>query len=113
MALDDDEVKINDPTGVLAINCPNSLCNGRADGNYELNSGSSYFVQCSGDGANCQSCWPKSLVFSQKCNQCLYSKHGKLFFLLFINLAPRYVVSTISKCNIQVDNLIIVKIILF
>ena len=75
MASDDE--KINDPTGVLAMDCPNSLCNGRADGNYELSSVTSYFVQCNGGIANCQSCWPKSMVFSEKCNQCLYSKDGK------------------------------------
>ena len=58
-----------------AIHCPNKLCHGRSDGNYEINGEPNYFVQCVSGLAYCQACWPLHLVFSQRCNQCLYSKY--------------------------------------
>ncbi|XP_066925987.1 uncharacterized protein [Clytia hemisphaerica] len=59
--------------------CFDSMCNGKADGNYEVRYPNgeydpNYFLQCSGGQANCQPCWPQSLEFSQTCNQCLYSR---------------------------------------
>ena len=59
-----------------------SMCNGKADGNYEVRYPNgeyepNYFLQCSGGQANCQPCWPQSLEFSETCNQCLYSRDGK------------------------------------
>ena len=32
-----------------------------------------YFTQCVDGLANCQACWPMSLVYSEECNQCLYN----------------------------------------
>jgi len=62
-----------------AVPCPNDLCKGKYDGNYEYNYygkyKSNYFLQCNGGDAYCQSCFPMYLEFSQTCNQCLYSKH--------------------------------------
>ncbi|XP_066934001.1 uncharacterized protein [Clytia hemisphaerica] len=58
-----------------AIPCPNSLCNGRYDGNFAVPYYKNYFVQCVGGLAFCQACFPLSLEFSQTCNQCLYSKY--------------------------------------
>ena len=60
-----------------AIHCPNKLCHGRYDGNYEIPGEPNYFVQCVSGLAYCQACWPLHLVFVGKCNQCLYTKHGK------------------------------------
>ena len=60
-----------------AIDCPNSLCYGKSDGNYALYTNKNYFLQCSKGLAYCQACWPLSLEFSQNCNQCLYSKHDE------------------------------------
>ena len=61
-----------------AVPCPNSLCKGRADGNYEYYYYSRYnphyFLQCSNGLAYCQACWPLSLEFSEPCNQCLYNR---------------------------------------
>uniref|UniRef100_A0A7M5UWF6 Chitin-binding type-2 domain-containing protein n=1 Tax=Clytia hemisphaerica TaxID=252671 RepID=A0A7M5UWF6_9CNID len=60
------------------VPCPNSLCHGLADGNYEYKYygvyRSNYFVQCSNQLASCQPCFPLSLEFSQSCNQCLNKK---------------------------------------
>jgi len=62
-----------------AVPCPNDLCTGKHDGNYEYyyhgKHQSNYFLQCNGGDAYCQSCFPMYLEFSQTCNQCLYSKH--------------------------------------
>lgn len=55
------------------IDCPNSYCSGKYDGNYPIASYKNYFVQCSNGIAYCQSCWPSNLEFSEECNQCLYS----------------------------------------
>ena len=61
-----------------AVPCPDSLCKGRADGNYEYYYYSRYnphyFLQCSNGLAYCQACWPLSLEFSEPCNQCLYNR---------------------------------------
>ena len=57
-----------------AIPCPNTMCNGKSDGNFAIGSHPNYFVQCVGGLAYCQACWPLSLEFSQDCNQCLYTK---------------------------------------
>ena len=60
------------------VPCPNSLCEGKHDGNYEYYYqyvyNPHYFLQCSGGLAYCQACFPMSLEFSQDCNQCLYNK---------------------------------------
>ena len=70
-----------------AVPCPDSLCKGKADGNFDYRYhgkyNSHYFLQCSGGLAYCQACFPLSLEFSQDCNQCLYSKHG-MFYQAFI-----------------------------
>ncbi|XP_066927390.1 uncharacterized protein [Clytia hemisphaerica] len=64
-----------------AVPCPDSLCKGKADGNFEYyyygQYRRNYFVQCSNGLAYCQPCFPLSLEFSETCNQCLYSKHDK------------------------------------
>lgn len=67
---------ISDITGTTppSVDCPNSLCDGKPDGNFELYYQKHYFLQCLGGQAYCQACWPLSLFFSAKCNQCLYSK---------------------------------------
>jgi hypothetical protein len=57
-----------------AIDCPNKLCHGKYDGNYEIDYEPNYFVQCVSGSAYCQACWPLRLEFSGKCNQCLYKK---------------------------------------
>ena len=58
------------------VECPDSLCKGKSDGNYDYNYHGKYnphyFLQCSGGLAYCQACWPMSLEFSKNCNQCLY-----------------------------------------
>ena len=59
------------PTPV-APPCPQSLCAGKSDGNYNIPSFPHDFVQCANGIAYCQSCWPQSLMFNQTCNQCLY-----------------------------------------
>ena len=63
------------------VECPSYLCNGKADGNFEYRPYSGLvknrFVQCVDGKPSCQVCWPTSLEFSDKCNQCLYSAHGK------------------------------------
>ena len=56
-----------------AIECPNTMCNGKSDGNYAMGSHKNYFYQCNGGNAYCQACFPMSLEYSQECNQCLYS----------------------------------------
>ena len=56
-----------------AIDCPNTLCSGKSDGNYAIGSYKNYFTQCIGGLAYCQACWPMSMEFSQECNQCLYN----------------------------------------
>ena len=56
-----------------AIDCPNTMCSGKTDGNYAIGSYKNYFTQCIGGMAYCQACWPMSMEFSQECNQCLYS----------------------------------------
>ena len=55
-----------------AVYCPDSLCSGKVDGNYNYAGNTHYFLQCSQGLAYCQACWPLSLEFSQECNQCLY-----------------------------------------
>ena len=61
-----------------------SACSGRDDGNYEFKDKDNgqvirkFFTQCSNGNAYCQPCWPEDLEFSQKCNQCLYNKDGKM-----------------------------------
>ena len=69
-------LKVPDITGTTPpeIDCPNKLCHGKADGNYNIYGYPSYFVQCLGGLAYCQACWPLSLQFSETCNQCLYNK---------------------------------------
>ena len=73
-------MSINKITGTTppAVSCPDYLCVGKSDGNYEYyyqgNYNSHYFLQCSKGKAYCQACWPMSLEYSQGCNQCLYSK---------------------------------------
>ena len=66
------------------VECPSYLCNGKSDGNFEYRPYSGYvknrFVQCVDGKPSCQVCWPESLEFSEKCNQCLYSAHGKEMF---------------------------------
>ena len=61
-----------------AVPCPDSLCKGKPDGNYEYHYYSRYnphyFLQCSNGLAYCQACWPLSLEFSEPCNQCLYAR---------------------------------------
>ena len=57
-------------------NCPNSLCEKRPDGNYEISGEENHFVQCFDSLAYCQPCWPSNLIFSGKCNQCLYERNG-------------------------------------
>uniref|UniRef100_A0A7M5X469 Uncharacterized protein n=2 Tax=Clytia hemisphaerica TaxID=252671 RepID=A0A7M5X469_9CNID len=73
---EDDDKEFEDVLGLQdpGFHCPDSLCNGRADGNYEYAGNSSYFVTCTGGQVDCQACWPLSLVFKEECNQCLYSK---------------------------------------
>ncbi|XP_066927396.1 uncharacterized protein [Clytia hemisphaerica] len=62
-----------------AVPCPDSLCKGKPDGNFEYyyygQYRRNYFVQCSNGLAYCQACWPLSLEFSEGCNQCLYNKY--------------------------------------
>ena len=61
-----------------AVQCPNTLCKGKVDGNhiyadpstYKVNK--NYFLQCQMGMAYCQACWPATLEYSNKCNQCLY-----------------------------------------
>ena len=64
-----------------AVPCPDSLCKGKSDGNFEYHYydqyRANYFLQCSGGMAYCQPCFPLSLEFSEGCNQCLYTKYGK------------------------------------
>ena len=59
------------------VTCPDTMCSGKTDGNYAYdyngNYDAHYFVQCTDGLANCQACWPMSLVYSQECNQCLYN----------------------------------------
>lgn len=59
------------------ISCPNTLCQRKVDGNYEIADHPNYFVQCIGGLAHCQACWPLSLSFSGKCNQCLYNRNDE------------------------------------
>ena len=70
-------LKVTDVTGTTppAIDCPNKLCHGRVDGNYYIPKQPNYFVQCVSGLAYCQACWPLRLEFSQRCNQCLYSRY--------------------------------------
>ena len=60
-----------------AVDCPNSMCSGKSDGNYAYSGNHNYFLQCAGGNAYCQACWPLSLEFSPRCNQCLYSKNDE------------------------------------
>ncbi|XP_066915677.1 uncharacterized protein [Clytia hemisphaerica] len=73
------EVGTQTGTTPPAVPCPDSLCKGKADGNFEYHYYGryrrNYFLQCSNGLASCQACWPLSLEFSEGCNQCLYSKH--------------------------------------
>jgi len=66
-----------------AVPCPNSLCDGKGDGNFEYHYynqyRANYFLQCSNGLAYCQACFPLSLEFSEPCNQCLYARTGKKF----------------------------------
>lgn len=68
-------LEIPDITGPTPppIECPNKLCHGKADGNYNVGYHKHHFVQCVDGLATCQACWPNTLEFSQGCNQCLYS----------------------------------------
>jgi len=65
-------------TTPYAVSCPNSLCEGKHDGNFEYKDpkthelNRSYFLQCVGGTAYCQACFPMSLQYSATCNQCLY-----------------------------------------
>lgn len=59
------------------VDCPDSLCYGKDDGNYGYQSNSHYFLQCDGGKAYCQACWPLSLIFVPKCNQCLYNAYDE------------------------------------
>ena len=78
----------NDVTGTTPppVPCPDSLCEGKSDGNYAYYYynyyRANYFVQCSGGIAQCQACFPSNLEFSEDCNQCLYSKHGMICLTL-------------------------------
>lgn len=67
---------LSSPSGFL---CSNSLCQGRYDGNYEISSRPNYFLQCIGGMAYCQACFPSYLIFSERCNQCLYQKKDPCF----------------------------------
>uniref|UniRef100_A0A7M5XDF4 Chitin-binding type-2 domain-containing protein n=2 Tax=Clytia hemisphaerica TaxID=252671 RepID=A0A7M5XDF4_9CNID len=75
------EVGTQTGTTPPAVACPNSLCQGKPDGNFEYyyygDYNPHYFVQCSNGLAYCQACWPLSLEFSEGCNQCLYSKYDE------------------------------------
>ena len=75
------EVEVITGTTPPPVPCPNSLCKGKADGNYEYYYYSyykpNYFLQCSNGLAYCQACFPLSLEFSEGCNQCLYNRYGK------------------------------------
>lgn len=69
-----------DPMDLDDLECPDTFCNGRAAGNYEYPrpGKQNYFLTCTEAGlARCAGCWPESLVFSERCNQCLYVKDGK------------------------------------
>ncbi|XP_066922977.1 uncharacterized protein [Clytia hemisphaerica] len=74
-----------DVTGTTppAVPCPNTLCKGKADGNFAYVNPTNYklvknyFVQCLGGNAYCQACWPLSLEFSPRCNQCLYGSNDE------------------------------------
>ncbi|XP_057290638.1 uncharacterized protein LOC130613306 [Hydractinia symbiolongicarpus] len=62
------------------IACPKSLCAGKHDGNYGYANGygynakkDNYFVQCLDGIAYCQACWPLTMKFSERCNQCVYN----------------------------------------
>ena len=70
-----------------------NLCNGKADGNYEYPGKPNYVLSCVGGFAKCQPCWPNTLVFSQRCNQCLYTKDGKDFESIF------YVLNQTKFCS--------------
>ena len=76
-----------DPMGLDDLQCPDTLCNGRAAGNYEYPrpGKQNYFLRCTEGGlAQCEGCWPEDLVFSERCNQCLYSKNGNDIFQRFL-----------------------------
>ena len=68
------------------VKCENKQCHGKYDGNFEYRDphtgvlNPNYFLQCVSGLAYCQACWPLHLVFVQRCNQCLYSAHGKFKF---------------------------------
>ncbi|XP_057305119.1 uncharacterized protein LOC130642063 [Hydractinia symbiolongicarpus] len=53
--------------------CPNCLCTGKWNGNYRYSGSSHYFLTCANGIPYCRTCWPASLHFVEKCNQCLYS----------------------------------------
>ena len=80
--------KANNITGTTPphVTCPNKLCHSKMDGNFIYNDPhtgderSNYFVQCSNGKASCQPCFPLSLEFSEKCNQCLPKKTGWYFW---------------------------------
>ena len=65
-----------------SVPCPDKMCHGRVDGNYNYVyhgvARSNYFLQCVSGEAYCQPCFPLSLQFSEKCNQCLDRKTGNL-----------------------------------
>uniref|UniRef100_A0A7M5UQ97 Chitin-binding type-2 domain-containing protein n=1 Tax=Clytia hemisphaerica TaxID=252671 RepID=A0A7M5UQ97_9CNID len=77
--------EISEATGTTppAVPCPDKLCQRRPDGNYAYNLNgqkrSNYFLQCSGGSSYCQACFPLSLEYSPKCNQCLNSKNDACF----------------------------------
>ncbi|XP_057290628.1 uncharacterized protein LOC130613295 [Hydractinia symbiolongicarpus] len=73
-------LEVPDVTGPTPppVPCPNSMCSGQADGNYNYDhpgngKKENYFVQCVGGKSYCQACWPKTLKFKKECNQCMYS----------------------------------------
>ena len=55
--------------------CSNDFCIGGKNGNYEhpLKRKTNEILQCINGEAYCQTCYPKTSVFSSKCNQCLSS----------------------------------------
>ena len=69
----------------LPISCPDYLCKGRKNGNYQYNDPYShvvnkhYFVQCSNGHAHCQPCFPTRLIFREECNQCLNTEKGEFY----------------------------------
>uniref|UniRef100_A0A7M5UWH9 Chitin-binding type-2 domain-containing protein n=1 Tax=Clytia hemisphaerica TaxID=252671 RepID=A0A7M5UWH9_9CNID len=74
LAIHEDATR-NSPPPTVA--CPNTLCQNKPNGNYQHPSNKNYFIQCSNGEPYCQVCWPLTLEFSEKCNQCLYSANDE------------------------------------